>query len=223
MLAEHTTDGDSRADCAVGVVLLAAGSAARIGHRPKCLLELNGEPLIQRLLRALLHSGVKNIAVVLGHYAEYIKPIVTNFPVTVVHNPTPDAGQNSSLHCGLNALPQPLDAVMVALADQPLLNAQDIGDLIRAFHARPKMAEAVVPTLNDLPGNPVIFSDEVRSAILARDTAFGCKQWQSANPERVYRWPTPNEHYRLDIDTLDDIEAFAVRTGQLLRWPTSIE
>lgn len=209
-------------DLTIGAVVLAAGSASRIGHRPKCLLELDGEPLLQRQLRALLDSQVKHSVVVLGHYAEYINPIVTNFPTTRVHNPTPDAGQNSSLHCGLKALPQQLDAVMVALADQPLLNVQDIDDVIRAFRERPKLTDVVVPTVNDLPGNPVIFSSEVRDAILAHDIMFGCKQWQIANPERVYRWQTTNEHYRIDIDTLDDIETFAARTGLQLRWPNSI-
>ena len=38
---------DSRLN--VGAVLLAAGSASRMGHRPKCLLELDGVPLIRRL------------------------------------------------------------------------------------------------------------------------------------------------------------------------------
>ena len=93
-------DSDSLRHLAVGVVLLAAGSGSRIGHRPKCLFELGGEPLIQRQLRALLNSGIKEVVVVLGHYSEHIKPIVTKFPVTLVHNSTPEAGQNSSLHCG---------------------------------------------------------------------------------------------------------------------------
>ena len=217
-----TQHGDLQRDLAVGAVLLAAGSASRIGYRPKCLLELDGEPLMQRQLRALLDSQVKHIVVVLGHYAEQIKPIVTNFPVTLVHNSTPDAGKNSSLHCGLRALPQRLDAVMVVLADQPLLGTQDIRDLIRAFQERPKITEVVVPTVNELPGNPVIFGTEVRDAILTYDNTFGCKQWQIANPERVYRWQTTNGHYRIDIDTLDDIEIFAARTGLQLRWPSSI-
>ena len=215
-----THDSNLRHHLAVGVVLLAAGSAARIGHRPKCLLELDGVPLIERQLRALAGCNVNEIVVVLGHYAEPIEAIVKRFPVALVHNPTPDAGQNSSLHCGLSALSRQLDAVMVVLADQPLLDAQDIGDLIGAYNQRPKMTQAVVPTVNDLPGNPVMFSAEVRDAILAHDTVWGCKQWQIANPERVYRWETPNLHYRTDIDTLEDIEMLAARTGLRLNWPS---
>lgn len=205
----------------IGAIVLAAGSGSRLGHRPKCLLELNGEPLIQRLLRAITDAHIKNIAVVSGHYAERIKPIVTQFPVALARNPAPDAGQNSSLHVGLRALPRDLDAVLVALADQPLIDSCAIETLIRAYEHRLRTTDVMVPIVNDLPGNPVLFSSAVRDAILARDDTFGCKQWQGENPERVYRWLTDDERYRVDIDTADDIDAFTLRTGVSLRWPSS--
>ena len=41
----------------VGAVLLAAGSASRMGGRPKCLLELGGVPLVMRQLIALSGGG----------------------------------------------------------------------------------------------------------------------------------------------------------------------
>ncbi len=205
----------------IGAIVLAAGAAARIGHRPKCLLELNGEPLIQRVLRALATSGIDNIVIVLGHYAERIKPIVINFPAVLVHNPTPDAGQNASLHCGLRALPPNLETIIVALADQPLLDNNDVADLLLAFQHRPATTEVLVPTVDNLPGNPVLFSAAVAETILARDGSYGCKQWQSDYPEHVYRWQTANAHYRIDIDTPGDIDTFAAQTGLPLHWPAS--
>jgi hypothetical protein len=53
----------------VGAVLLAAGSGSRMGHRPKCLLELDGVPLIHRLLIALNGAGIDQVVVVLGRSA----------------------------------------------------------------------------------------------------------------------------------------------------------
>ena len=50
----------------VGSVLLAAGQGARIGSRPKCLLELGGVPLIRRQLIALSGAGVDEVVVVAG-------------------------------------------------------------------------------------------------------------------------------------------------------------
>ncbi len=203
----------------VGAVLLAAGSASRMGHRPKCLLELDGVPLIRRHLTALSGAGMDEVVVVLGHYADHIEQAVKEFPVTLVRNPDPDAGQISSLRWGLQALSTKLDAVLVALADQPLINSQDIHDLMSAYNKRPQGTQVVQPTLDDLPGNPVMFSAEVRGQILAGAPNMGCRQWQSANPEQVHTWATNNTHYRTDVDTLDDIEALAKRTGHRLHWP----
>lgn len=206
----------------VGAVLLAAGAGSRMGNKPKCLLELGGVPLIRRQIIALSGAGVDELVVVLGHHAERIALAVQEFPVTVVHNPDPDAGQVSSLRIGLQALSPKIDTVLVALADQPLINSQDINDLIGAYKKRPAGTLVVQPEVDGQPGNPVMFSGEVREQILAGEARLGCKQWQAAHPEQVHRWTTPNQRYRTDVDTPEDIEALAARTGHRLLWPKDL-
>jgi molybdenum cofactor cytidylyltransferase len=207
---------------AVGAVLLAAGSGSRMGNRPKSLLELGGVPLIRRQLIALSGAGVDELVVVLGHYADLIEPAVLDFPVTLVRNLDPDAGQVSSLRLGLQALSPKIDAVLVALADQPLINSQDINDLIGAYKKRPEGTQVVQPTVDGQPGNPVMFSADVREQILAGEARVGCKQWQAAHAEAVHRWDSSNQRYRTDVDSPEDIEALATRTGHRLRWPAEI-
>jgi L-glutamine-phosphate cytidylyltransferase len=57
-------------------VILAAGRGSRMGHlgddRPKCLVELEGESLIERQIAALRRGGVDEIGVVRGYRAEMI-------------------------------------------------------------------------------------------------------------------------------------------------------
>ena len=206
----------------VGAVLLAAGSGSRIGHRPKSLLELGGVPLIRRQLIALSGAGVDEVVVVLGHHAELIEPVVQAFPVTVVRNPSPDDGQVSSQRLGLAALAGKLDAVIVALADQPMIQSQDISDLIGAFKKRPAGTSVVFPQVQGEPGNPVIFSAEVREQILAGEANVGCRQWRGAHPEAAAPFVTDNRRYRLDIDTEDDLAAFQRDTGHRLSWPAGV-
>lgn len=206
----------------VGAVLLAAGSGSRIGHRPKSLLELGGVPLIRRQLIALSGAGVDEVVVVLGHHAELIEPVVQAFPVTVVRNPNPDDGQVSSQRLGLAALTGKLDAVIVALADQPMIQSQDISDLIGAFKKRPSGTSVVFPQVQGEPGNPVIFSAEVREQILAGEANVGCRQWRGAHPEAAVPFVTDNRRYRLDIDTEDDLVAFQRDTGHRLSWPAGV-
>ena len=205
----------------VGAVLLAAGSGSRLGGRPKCLLELDGVPLIRRLLIALADAGVTDVAVVLGHHAHAIEPTLRDLPVTLARNPLPDEGQGSSLRIGLQALDGELDAVIVALADQPLVNAQDIEALIIAFTQRGEAA-MVVPRVAGEPGNPVIFDAALRSVWLAGNVNATGHRWRDSNPERVRWLDTANSHYRLDIDTPDDLLRFTARTGHVLRWPFSV-
>ena len=208
----------------VGAVLLAAGACSRLGNKPKSLLELDGVPLIHRQLAALSGAGVDEVVVVLGHHAAMIAAALTARPVPVnvktVTNPNPDDGQPSSVRIGLQSLSAKLDAVIVALADQPLLNAEDIGALIDAFKKRSGAAAMVVPRVAGAPGNPVIFDAALRDEWLRGDRNRMGRQWREAHPQRVQWFDTDNMHFRVDIDTAQDIEAFAQRTGHELRWPS---
>jgi len=203
----------------VGAVLLAAGAGSRLGNRPKSLLQLGGVPLIRRQLIALSGAGVDEVVVVLGHHAEAIEAAVSEFPVTLARNPSPDDGQASSVLIGLQALTGKLDAVIVALADQPMVNAQDFTTLIGAFKKRGD-ASMVVPRVAGEPGNPVIFEAELRDQWLAGDANGACRRWREANPARVHWLDTDNQRFKVDIDTPEDIERFTQRTGHALTWPT---
>lgn len=211
----------------MSAVLLAAGAGSRMGHRPKCLLEIDGRPLIQRQLDALAQAGVADVVLVLGHYGDRIEAVLPpvdpaqNCALKRVRNPDPEAGQGASLRRGLQALPSEIDAVLVALADQPLINAEDIRTLIQAYQDRPAGAHMVQPTVDGQPGNPVIFSAEVRAQLLAESRPVGGQQWRAAHPDQVYDWVSGNHHYRQDVDTPEDIAALAA-LGHRLSWPADV-
>jgi molybdenum cofactor cytidylyltransferase len=240
----------------VGAVLLAAGAGSRLGGRPKALLELGGVPLILRQLIALSGAGVDEVAVVLGHHADAVEAAVRHFPITLVRNPAcvdprprntasaprggarpsserpgddfaADDGQASSVRTGLSALSPKLDAVIVALADQPLVNEQDITALIGAFKKRGEGKSMVVPRVNGddgrvEPGNPVIFDAALRDEWLAGSADAACRRWRQANPERVHWLDTDNRRYRVDIDTPEDLARFTASTGHTLVWPSAL-
>ena len=207
----------------VAAVLLAAGAASRMGYRPKCLMERDGEPLVRRQVRALFGAGVAAVWVVLGHHAERIQRALSGLPVQVVMNEAPDRGQVASLRLGLGCLPADTEAVLIALADQPLIDAQDIGELLQAYAARPAGTHFVRPVVDGQPGNPVVFSRGVARSILADGAETGGQQWAAAHASQVHRWQTPNTHYRVDVDNSDDVAALASSHGLVLRWPADLE
>jgi molybdenum cofactor cytidylyltransferase len=211
----------------IGAVLLAAGAGARLGGRPKALLELGGVPLVLRQLIALSGAGVDEVAVVVGHHAEAVEAAVSAFPITIVRNASPDDGQVSSVRLGLRALSPNLDAIIVAPADMPLIDTQDIVDLIGAYKKRGDAA-MVAPRVRGEdgeaePGNPVIFDAALREPWLAGEADLACRKWRNAHPEQVRWFDTDNRRYRIDIDTPDDLRRFADETGHALRWPAAIE
>lgn len=229
-------------------VVLAAGTASRMGGRPKCLLQRDGQTLLNRLLTALENAGIDETVLVLGHKADIIQPTLSSrAPATLrgphrpamhIHqliNPQPTDGQNSSLHLGL-AKAQSLQAqwLMVALADQPLLNAADLQALIAAVKAGPAHTQMLQPWVDNQPGNPVMLSQQVMSDLLAHSqgSSFvdgasskdlpGGKEWRQLNPQKVHQWTTSNPHYKVDMDTPEDIAALQTKYGVALTWGTPI-
>ena len=59
-------------------VILAAGRGIRFrpNGKPKCLLEVGGETLLERQLRSLEHLGVRDICVVVGYRKEEVLSVV---------------------------------------------------------------------------------------------------------------------------------------------------
>jgi molybdenum cofactor cytidylyltransferase len=163
--------------------------------------------------------------VVLGHHADAIETAIGAFPITIERNADPERGQASSVRIGLQALSPRLDAVIVALADQPLIDEADIVALISAFKQRGDAAMVVPRVRSDsgdaLPGNPVMFDAALRDEWLAGDVNAACRQWRDQHPERVRWFDTDNAHYRTDIDTPDDLARFAAATGHALAWPAA--
>jgi len=201
-------------------VLLAAGSASRMGGQPKCLLQLDGASLIERQIIALRAAGITHIVMVLGHYATAIEAAVQHLGARIVHNPQPDAGQASSLRIGLAAHQAGVfDAYYIGLADQPLIGPDEITALLSAHQERPADCAFTQPQVEGLPGNPVVFTQQVCRDLLQGTGEWGGRQWQQAHADQVYRWNTANPHYRIDLDSPEDLQAFTLRTGRALHWP----
>ena len=57
----------------VVAVVLAAGTASRMGGRPKSLLQREGQTLLARLLTQLAQAGIDHTVLVLGHHAQLMQ------------------------------------------------------------------------------------------------------------------------------------------------------
>ncbi len=72
-------------------VILAAGLGKRLTHltknQPKCMVEINGETLISRMLRKLLSHGIRKIVLVVGYQKENLKQFISGLglPAEIIY------------------------------------------------------------------------------------------------------------------------------------------
>ena len=202
----------------IGAVLLAAGGGRRMGGVAKPLIRLQGVPLISRQLIALSGAGVDEVVVVTGHARSAVEEQVRSFSVTLAHNAAFAQGQDASVRVGLAALNGPFDAVFIVPSDQPLLAADDLTELIGAFKKRVG-GHVVVPMVDGQRGNPILLDDDARERILASDTLLGCRHLIARHPGFVHVHETANTRFITDLDTVEDVQALAQRTGWRLELP----
>jgi len=202
----------------IGAVLLAAGAGRRMGGVAKPLIRLQGVPLVRRALVALSGAGVDEVVVVTGHAHEEVEAELAPFSVRVVHNAAHAEGQEGSVRAGLAALEGPFDAVFVVPCDQPLVAADDLTELIGAFKKRPG-GHVIVPYVEGRRGNPILLDAQALAQILDSGVNLGCRHLIDRHPELVHAHTTGNMRFVSDLDTLEDVQALAARTGWRLELP----
>ncbi len=140
----------------VAGLLLAAGAGRRMGG-PKALVELDGEPLVARGLRALRDAGLDPRLVVLGAEADRARTVVTGADpgADVVVAADWADGMGASLRAGLAALARDeptVDAVLVLLVDTPGIGAEALAR-VAAAATREGLARG---SYDGRPGHPVV-------------------------------------------------------------------
>jgi CTP:molybdopterin cytidylyltransferase MocA len=181
---------------AVAGLLLAAGSGSRLG-RPKALVEVAGERLVDRGVRLLHEGGCHPVVVVLGAAAVPLRGAVT------VPNPGWRSGMGSSLRVGLAALPPESGHVVIALVDQPRIGAQAVRRLVEAAH---RGAAVAVATYGGTPRNPVLIARPHFAEVMELAVGdVGARPFLRAHPDLVTRVPCDDVGDPADIDTPQDL------------------
>lgn len=194
-------------------LLLAAGAGRRLG-RPKALVAFDGTPLVERGIALLVAGGCSPVHVVLGAAYDEVVGSADLTGATVVHNAYWSAGMGWSVRAGLASLvaaaeTASIEAVVVALVDQPLVTAAAV-ERLRAAHAAG--AVAAVATYAGQPRNPVLLArntwDGVRE-LASGDT--GARAYLRSHPDLVTPVPCDDVGAPDDIDTPADLAAMDAR------------
>jgi molybdenum cofactor cytidylyltransferase len=186
----------------IAAVVLAAGLSRRMGQA-KLLMPVGGRAIVRYVVESVLAGGVDLVWVVTGPDVEPIEAALAGLEVQIAVNPAPEEGQASSLRAGIAALPASVDAVLIALGDQPSLAPPIIPALLAARRTSPKLI--VAPRYRDGQGNPVLFKREIFPELLRLTGDQGARPIIQKEPARV-EWVELDLPMPPDVDTLDDYE-----------------
>lgn len=197
----------------VGGVVLAAGESRRMGAF-KPLLPFGTGRVLERVLNQLLPGGVAPCVVVLGHRASELRPLVESWGGRPVLNPRYPEGMLSSVQCGIAALPQEVDTILIALGDQPEIDTEVYRFLLEVFHAGSK--GLAVPSYQGRRGHPFLIHRRYREEILQLNGERGLKEWRDRHPEDLLEIPVGTPAVLQDLDHPQDYQAALarLRTGQ---------
>jgi CTP:molybdopterin cytidylyltransferase MocA/ubiquinone/menaquinone biosynthesis C-methylase UbiE len=189
----------------VGAIVLAAGVGSRFGGA-KLEAPLDGRPVLQHVLDALADAGIEDpVVVTAGPMTAQIEWRAAR-PIT---NPDPGRGLASSLHVGWEAAmdgAEPLDAVVVALGDQPLVRPDVIAALVAAplDATRPIVAPRYA---GSTARNPLRLERDAEPLVAAATGDRGLGPFLDDRPELV-RWLDVDGD-NPDVDTPADLARVA--------------
>lgn len=193
----------------IGLIILAAGAATRMG-RPKQLLSYQGRSLILHAVEVALASLCQPIVVVLGAYVEQIKPELMPKAVQVVENSQWQEGMSSSIRAGISMLLKTnskLDAVIISLADQPLVSPQIFNQLIQSYQETQKVI--IASKYNETTGVPALFSNALFPELMQLEGDKGAKALIQKYIDTGLILLIPEA--AIDIDTPDDYKQLLLK------------
>ena len=205
-------DPDSGPDQNVVAIVLAAGRSLRMGPKNKLLEKLGGKSILHHVITALQESQIKSIVVVLGHEAAKIKNDLEGEDVTYVMNPDYKQGIGTSISAGIRSVAKSARGALIMLGDMPVISAKTIDKLVNDFN-RNSQAEIVVPTYEDQPGNPVLWSNRFFPQLSSLSGDRGGKPLIEKNTDVVSFCSVDSESVHLDVDNSDELERLRATVG----------
>jgi len=185
----------------VSALVLAAGKSERMG-RPKQLMPFGTSTIVEQTIDNLLLSDVNDIIVVLGYKAEEVREKIADRPVRITFNRAYQRGLSTSIVAGLNLVDEKSQAIMIALADQPVIDSKTINRLMKVFRSHDK--GIAIPTYQGRRGHPVIFSIKYKEEFFRLKGDIGGRQIIREHPDDILEVAVDSEAINTDIDTESD-------------------
>lgn len=183
------------------IAVLAAGHARRFGASK--LLELyDGRPLLHHALAAATAAFPGSVYLVTGHDTESIADASLKFGCREVFNPEYEAGMGTSIAIAARTCASNVDALVIALADQPMVTAAHLTALAGAWSG--DCGQIVATEFSGTLGPPVLFGRDYFAELGELKSDQGARDVVRRNSQAVVA--VNFEPASIDIDTPSDLE-----------------
>lgn len=182
----------------VTAVVLAAGQSSRMGQT-KQLLPWGKTTVLGQVLQNVAATAVHNTLVVTGHEAAKVEQIAIGEGAETVFNPDYASGEMvSSLQTAVRHLPDHIAAVLVVLADQPMVETAVIDQLLEAYWQQ--KSGLIAPEFQGRRGNPVLIDRAYFAELLELPPAAAPRHLLRRHDADLHLVSVPNDSILHDLD-----------------------
>jgi len=182
-------------------VVLAAGRSTRFDGA-KLTQDLGGKPLLQHSLAAAQAAFPGRVVLVVGHSSGSVTELSGSLADIVVVNSNYSAGQGSSIAVGVSACRDDAAAIVVMLADQPLITSAVLDQVVEGWTGDGN--HIVVSDYGDSMGPPVLFGAAAFDQLCALGGDHGAKKVIQSGQFDVATIAVGSLGF--DVDTPKDLE-----------------
>ena len=184
----------------VRACVLAAGTSRRFGGT-KLVQHLRGKPLVQYALLAAQGACEGWVTLVVGHDEEAVVAAAAGLSDKVVLNSEHQLGIGTSIAAGIRACRDGADAILIVLADQPLVTTAHLKELKDSWSGADD--EIVTSSFEGVVSPPILFPKNAFDALCELSGDTGAKKILSNDEFHVRSIDFPPAG--LDVDTPDDL------------------
>lgn len=192
----------------VGAILLAAGSARRMGE-DKLLADLGGKPLVEHGFAAIMAARLDGVIVAVA--PDGAVAALFEGRATIVEAADHALGMGHSLAAAARHIPTHWTAAIVCLGDMPFVRAETLMMLAREANAR----LIVRPCFKGKAGNPVLWGRDHFERLTGLTGDQGGRALFDRYPVELLECGDPG--IAIDIDTPEALVAARARLENVVR------
>jgi CTP:molybdopterin cytidylyltransferase MocA len=187
----------------ISAIILPIGTAPQTGS-PALFPKREEKIFLGDMVKVLHSARIMNIVIVVNDKEKKATGYIDGFEGKIISNPLQKTRQPSSIHVGLDNIPQDdLHGVMVCHIDHPLLTQKLLVNLLQGFWQSKK--NIIIPKYDGARGQPIIFGAKLFDALRTEDMAGVIRN----NADEIQEVQTEEQGTILRITSMEEYNKYS--------------